>query len=200
MIDILQGVVASVTEQRLTVLVHGVGYSVAVPNTTQYHMKQDVNLFIYMHWNQEQGPSLYGFTSEAERTVFAMILDCSGIGPKIALAVLADLGPERFVAAVHAGDEKELSSVSGIGAKKAEQMIVQLRHKVTKLMKSGIQLGQTGANLAQWQEIVQVLESLNYSKPEIADTMKHLRDTYAGQQHSFDQLVRHALSFLAKKA
>jgi Holliday junction resolvasome RuvABC DNA-binding subunit len=67
-------------------------------------------------------------------------------------------------------------------------------------VKSGIQLGQTGANLAQWQEIVQVLESLNYSKPEIADTMKHLRDTYAGQQHSFDQLVRHALSFLAKKA
>jgi Holliday junction resolvasome RuvABC DNA-binding subunit len=56
MIDILQGVVASVTEQRLTVLVHGVGYSVAVPNTTQYHMKQDVNLFIYMHWNQERGP------------------------------------------------------------------------------------------------------------------------------------------------
>lgn len=199
MIDVLQGKIITITEQRITVMTQGLGYSIFVPNSSHYRVDQEVQILIYVHWNQEQGPSLYGFLSEPERTVFTLMLDCSGIGPKIALAVLADLGPERFIAAVHTGSEKELSSVSGIGAKKAEHMIVHLRHKVAKLVKSGMQLGASEAKVMQWQEVIQVLESLNYSKPEINSAIKYLREIYAEQQQPFDQLIRCALSFLAKK-
>ncbi len=198
MIETLSGIVTRLKDNALVLNVHGVGFTVAVPHSTAFQLNQEVTLITYLHWNQENGPSLFGFTTELERAIFSMVIDCSGIGPKIALAILADLGPERFVAAVHAGDEKELSSVNGIGPKKAEQMLVQLRHKVAKLVKSGVTFN--AAPMAQWQDIIQVLESLNYSKPEINDTMKHLRDKYAGSEYSFDQLVRHALSFLAKKS
>lgn len=199
MIDFLKGVITDIGEHKVILLVHDVGFSLAVPLGSSYQRDQEVTIFTHLHWNQEQGPSLFGFTNALERTVFTMILDCSGIGPKIALSVLADLGVERFVAAVQDGAEKELSSVSGIGAKKAEQMIVQLRHKVAKLVKSGISLSHLGKS-SQWQEIVQVLESLNYSKPEISDAVKYLRETAKSESHTFDQLMRHALSFLAKRA
>ena len=200
MIDTLTGTVARVVGHSLILRVHGIAFTLQVPHGDKFQEGQEVAMVVYMHWNQENGPSLFGFATELERALFCMIIDCSGIGPKIALAVLVDLGPDRFIAAVHSGDEKELSSVSGIGAKKAEQMLVQLRHKVAKLIKSGVLITNTETPFAQWQELIQVLESLNYSKPEINSTLKHLRETYNQQEYAFDQLVRHALSFLAKKA
>ena len=66
-----------------------------------------------------------------------LVIGCSGIGPKIALAVLAHLGAQGFVEVVSCGDERALSKVNGIGPKKAEQIIVQLKHKVSKLISSG---------------------------------------------------------------
>lgn len=199
MIDFLRGTVTDVDGHRIVVSVHGIGFAISVPMGSCYQKDHETTILTYMHWNQEQGPSLYGFSAALERTIFVMILECSGIGPKIALAVLANLGVERFLAAVQNGAEKELSSVSGIGAKKAEQMIVHLKHKVAKLIKSGVSIAHDGASV-QWQEVVQVLESLNYSKPEISEAIKYVRETYQNSSPTFDQLIRHALSFLAKKS
>jgi Holliday junction DNA helicase RuvA len=199
MIEHLHGTIASVRDATIVLVVQGVGFTVQVPTSTIYHPQQQVALTTYLHWNQEQGPSLYGFVTELERKLFMMIIDCSGIGPKIALAVLANLGPERFIAAVHGNNEKELSSVSGIGPKKAEQMLIQLRDKVAKLIKMDSSLATMSTPLIPWNEAAQVLESLNYSKPEIADALKYVRDTHGQGEYAFDQLVRHALSFLAKK-
>ena len=88
----------------------------------------------YMHWNQDNGPTLYGFNSILEKTVFLLIISCSGIGPKIGLAVLHHLEPATFVQAIIEENIKVLSSISGIGAKKAEQICVALKHKVAKLL------------------------------------------------------------------
>ena len=111
---------------------------------------------------------------------------------------MQQLGINDFLTAVQTGNEKALSSVSGIGPKKAEQMMVQLKHKVAKLIDSGITI--TGSpELEQRSDIAQVLKSLNYSKPEITAAMQHIQERYAGAHVAFDQLVRHALSFLSKK-
>ena len=150
-------------------------------------------LLVHMHWNQENGPALFGFSTILEKNVFLMITSCSGLGPKLAMAVLAQLGAAEFLEAVQSANEDALSDVSGIGAKKAEQIIVQLKHKVAKLIESGIHLG-ASTTLEKRHEISQVLKSLNYSRPEIAAAMNYLNENYPGTQVAFDQLVRHALA------
>lgn len=198
MITAINGIIKVAKEQSLVIDVGSFAVQVAVPQEALFEVGKTVSLATYMHWNQEQGPSLFGFSSELEKAVFLVIIDCSGIGPKIGLAVLAHLGAERFIEIVQASDEKALSKVSGIGPKKAEQMIVQLKHKVAKLLDSGIKV--TGsAQLTQWQNIQEVLESLNYSRAEIVLAMRQLRESTTDAQLPFDQLMRRALGYLAKK-
>jgi Holliday junction DNA helicase RuvA len=200
MFSYLRGKVATIQESLVTLDVQGVGFAFQVPSPEFFQGKQDITVPIHMHWNSDNGPSLYGFSSELERTVFLLITSCSGLGPKIGLAVLNQLNPGSFLQAIQEGDDKALSSVSGIGAKKAEQIIVQLRHKVTKLVESGIALDQgTQESLEQWKNLTQVLQSLNYSRQEIEATLSYLRKECGGTAAPFDLLMRQALSFLAKK-
>jgi holliday junction DNA helicase RuvA len=199
MITTIKGIISHIKDGFLVIDVHGIGFGVQVANGALFNVGQEAQLITYMHWNQEQGPSLFGFCNDLEHTIFSLLISCSGVGPKLALAVIADLGPERFIGAINTGDERVLSKVSGIGSKKAEQVIVQLKHKVAKLVKSGVDLGNKEA-IIPWHEVEQVLESLNYSRTEIADGMKHVRDSYTPDiQYSFDKLVRQALSFLSKR-
>jgi len=190
--------VHSVYDDSITVAMGAIRFRIAVAIPASFKTTEPIDLYVYMHWNQENGPSLFGFTSELERSVFLLVTGCSGIGPKIGLSVLTDLGPQAFLEAVQTGNDQMLSKVSGIGAKKAEQMIVQLKHKVAKLVKSGI-LQTIGGTIGKMQEVSDVLTSLKYSRLEVNAAMKHLNDNYTKLDYPFDQLVRYALSFLSKK-
>jgi len=199
MIGFLSGVIRDCNENILTVEVSGVGYMVQVPQPSLFPLGQPATLLVHMHWNSENGPSLFGFANNLERSVFLMITSCSGLGPKLAMAVLAQLGASEFLEAVQAANEDALSNVSGIGAKKAEQIIVQLKHKVAKLVESGVALG-SSETLEKRHEISQVLKSLNYSPQEIRSAMAYVNDKYPQNSVAFDALLRHALAFLSKRA
>lgn len=195
----LSGTVRSLAQQLVVVDVGGVGYAVAVPRETVFLLDQKVQLYTHLHWNQEQGPSLFGFATEAERAIFLLLIGCSGVGPKLALAVLAELGVASFLEAVQAGNESALSVVPGIGEKKAEQIIVQLKHKVSKLLSSGIAASFEGSKVDErWHEVAQVLQTLNYSRQEISAALNYVREQCSGKQEPFEQMMRHALSFLSK--
>lgn len=199
MIFWLSGVVRHVREQAVVLDVGPVGVLIRVPVGTRFTVGQSVGLVTYLHWNEEQGPSLFGFEHERERAVFTLIIGCSGMGPKSALAVLANLGAQGFVEAVAQSDLKALSRVSGIGPKKAEQLVVQLRNKVQQLVCSD-SWGLEGTARV-WQELSQALESLSYTRTEITHALSHL--TSSGErnpQAPFDQLLREALGFLSKHA
>lgn len=198
MIQTISGVVTAQQESLLTVDVGTMGLGVTVPTSTEVAVGKPIALFVYMHWNQEQGPSLFGFATELDKTVFLLIISCSGIGPKLAMAVISQLGGSVFVQAVEQGDEKLLSSISGVGAKKAEQMIVQLKHKVAKLIKAGVKF-EGAAHISEIHNVSQVLQSLNYSRREIDVAIDWLRDQQDGTQVPFDTLLRRALSYLSKK-
>jgi Holliday junction DNA helicase RuvA len=198
MIHMITGVVKAQYDQSLMVDIGSIGFLIQVPQGTGFQVGTTIALHTYLHWNQEQGPSMFGFASEIDRDVFLLIISCTGIGPKIGLAVLSQIGAHSFVRAVQQEDILALSKVTGIGAKKAEQIIVQLKHKVANLIKLGIQLDD-GGNNESWQTIGEVLGSLNYSRTEINLAMKHLQQEYQSTQLPFDQLMRHALSFLSKK-
>jgi len=118
MIARLAGTISDIYSHQITVMVQGVGYAVGVIDERAYALNSTVDLHIYYHWNQENGPALYGFANALERTVFFKYFERSGCGPKIALAVLAHLSANEFVRAIAQSDARVLSSVSGIGPKR----------------------------------------------------------------------------------
>ncbi len=198
MIYALTGLVQSSRKQAITLLADPIALDVVVPDETLFKVGQKQTVYLYLHWNQEQGPSLYGFQKELDKTVFLLIISCSGLGPRIGLAVLAGLGAQSFLEAVYAGNEKLLSKVNGIGAKKAEQMIVHLKHKVNKLLQSGVSFEGSGDH-AHWNTVMEALSALSYSRTEITQAVNYVRNNTAGSGVEFDQIMRQALSFLSKQ-
>ncbi len=141
---------------------------------------------------------MYGFRQEIERAVFLLVISCSGIGPRIGLAVLADLGASSFIHAVHKGDPQMLTRVTGIGIKKAEQIIVQLKHKIQDLV-TGEMISGENESLIDWHTVSDALHALHYSRGEIAEAISFVRSKNQQASPSFDQLLRQALSFLSKQ-
>ena len=102
-----------------------------------------------------------------DRTVFLMIIDCPKVGPGIGLSVLSQLSASQFLEIVTTSNQEALSKVNGIGAKKAEQIIVELKHKVQKLLQNGSLKIEQQESFVQWQQLSEVLASLNYTKQEV---------------------------------
>lgn len=199
MIHSISGVVKGVEGYQVVIGLGVVDIEIQAPHSALLMRGELVTLAAYFHWNAEHGPSLFGFATELDKKVFLLIIDCPGVGPKLGVGILAHLGVKDFLDAVQTNNAKALSSVSGIGAKKAEQIIVQLRDKVAKLIQSGIDLGGS-TGLEHWHTVSQALASLNYNRSEIAAAMKQVSEMQGGQQATFDQLMRQALSVLARRS
>lgn len=193
------GTVVHVADQEIVLEVGGViGLTLQVASSRIFEVGSVCKIYTYLHWNEQTGPTLFGFQSVVDRSVFCTIIGCSGIGPKIALAILAQLGAHGFLQAITASDEQMLSSVSGIGKKKAEQIIVALKDKVAALIASGIDLGDIQLS-SHFHDVSQTLLSLNYSRSEVGRAMDYLKKNSKKGQESFDYLLRNALSYLAKQ-
>ena len=200
MLSHLHGTVTHITDQLVIIDVNGIGFELHITQPGTLSLNKPAKLITYLHWNQEQGPSLFGFHHEQEKNTFTLIISCSGIGPKIALAVLRDLGATHFLQAVNSHNIEALSSVSGIGAKKAEQMIVALKGKVSKLIASG-SIDFDGATTL-WKDVNDALLSLNYSRPEISRAVSILKIDSAKTETSptFEIMFRKVLALLSKRS
>jgi holliday junction DNA helicase RuvA len=198
MISYLHGTVHGSKPPLVTLVVNGIGFAVHIPARYVVQKGAQVSLEIYCHMTQDHGMQLYGFETIDEKMVFAHIIGCSGLGPKIGLAVLGSLTPALFVSAVLSGDVKTLSGIDGIGAKKAESMVMQLKDKVAKLAitQDGLPGSQSMGHVKQLSD---VLGSLGYSRQEITAALEHLRQNGLLQQASFEEIVRKGLGFLSKK-
>ncbi len=198
MIHTIVGAVISSKRQQVNLSMGPISIECAVPDESAFPIGMQKTIFTHLHWNQEQGPSLYGFATEEDRSIFTLVIGCSGVGPRLGLAVLADLGAPGFIEAVQTGNEKMLSQVSGIGAKKAEQMIVQLKHKVQRMIDSGMSIPSSGQT--HFHTVSEALKALNYSRTEVTKALEFVRSNQNDSQPTFDQLMRHALSYLSKQS
>ena len=115
MLDYVKGSIRSINGDYVVVDIGNIGLKLGVASAEQFKVGQVIEFYSYMHWNQENGPSLFGFASELEKEVFLLVISCSGVGPKLGLAVLKDLGVGLFLDAIAQENEKILSKVSGIG-------------------------------------------------------------------------------------
>ncbi|WP_226468039.1 Holliday junction branch migration protein RuvA [Luteimonas panaciterrae] len=135
MIGRLKGILIHKQPPWLVVDVHGVGYELEAPMSTFYDLPEagrEVALFTH-YAQKEDSVSLYGFLSEAERQLFRDVQRVSGIGAKIALAVLSGASVDEFARLVQAGDVQALTRIPGIGKKTAERMVVELRDRVANM-------------------------------------------------------------------
>lgn len=170
----------------------GVGYAVTVPAGVAERLPAPgsrVSLFTELVV-KEDGWALFGFDRPAERMVFQRLLDASGFGPKLALAILSALGAERTVRSILSRDLTALSSVSGVGRKKAERLVLELQDKF-----GDISLQTPAARSPGAEEAVQALMGLGYG-PGAAD--EAVRAVVADSAPSdTSQLIRRALQRLA---
>ncbi|WP_374013183.1 Holliday junction branch migration protein RuvA [Pseudoxanthomonas koreensis] len=135
MIGRLRGTLAHKQPPWLVVDVGGVGYELEAPMSTFYDLPdvgREVALFVH-YAQKEDSVSLYGFLRDAERRLFRDVQKVSGIGAKIALAIMSGASVEEFVRLVQAGDITALTRIPGIGKKTAERIVVELRDRTADL-------------------------------------------------------------------
>ncbi len=114
----------------------GVGYEVNIPLSTFEKLPpigEIVELQIHYSFNESDGTRLFGFFTETEKSLFRKVISISKIGPKLGLAILSGLSVKDFVQSVITGDVARLSTISGIGKKSAERLIIELKDKVNDL-------------------------------------------------------------------
>jgi Holliday junction DNA helicase RuvA len=132
MIAFLIGDVASVSAEEVVLNVHGVGYRVAVPISVSQKVRalpQPVKLITHQVIREDQH-ALYGFLTERDEALFALIIGVSGVGPKIGLKILSFFSPDTFGQVIAQADLKQLTQVPGIGKKVAERLVMELKDKL----------------------------------------------------------------------
>ncbi|GAB3349000.1 Holliday junction branch migration protein RuvA [Lysobacter tyrosinilyticus] len=172
MIGRLKGILVHKQPPWLVIDVNGVGYELEAPMSTFYDLPdvgREVSLFTH-YAQKEDSVSLYGFLREGERRLFRDVQRVSGIGAKIALAVLSGVSVDEFARLVQTGDITALTRIPGIGKKTAERMVVELRDRAADLAGVGATLNTSGAPADPQSEAVIALQALGY-KPAEASRM-----------------------------
>lgn len=198
MIQRIEGIVIALAGSSVTLMVHGIGLLVAVPRAEMYQIHERILVYTVLTWSAEQGPQLFGFTSEQERDFFELIIGCPGVGPRLGLTMLAQSTVTACAAAIMQNKASVLSGIKGIGMKKAETIIMHMRDKVAAF---ALYQGTDGSAASEQvlREAAQTLEALKYSPSEVQRALHAVRETATAEnEQTFDYIVRRALKYLAK--
>ena len=198
MIGRLRGLLIEKRLPRILVECHGVGYELDVPMSTLWALPElHTEVILHTHLAvREDAHSLYGFGTLAERELFQSLLKVSGVGAKMALAVLSGMSVEEFVGAVARGDATRLTALPGVGKKTAERLIVEMRDRVAGWATSAPLVSTPGAPPRgdEVADAVSGLIALGYKPPE-ASRLVHALETLG---KSSETLIREALRGLAR--
>jgi holliday junction DNA helicase RuvA len=197
MIGSLRGRIASKTPPQLTVDVGGLGYELEAPMSTFFHLPpvgEEVRLLTHLVV-REDAHVLYAFGTEEERRLFRSLIKVSGVGPKIALALLSGISVAAFAECVQREDTSALIRIPGVGRKTAERLIVEMRDRLagpTPATGGAAVAGPTSAE----SEAYGALVALGYRPAEATRLLKA-----AGPgTHSTEELIRRALQGAARES
>jgi Holliday junction DNA helicase RuvA len=206
MIDYLRGRLAARELDYIVLDVHGVGYRVFCPNPFAVSLKDDAETTFYIHYHvREDAHLLFGFPTREEQALFRRLLEVSGIGPKVALGVLAGGRPETIANAIQMENVAFLTKLPGIGRKTAQRMILDLKDKLVAsgAESAGAAFGADEAAAAAagagvggtaWTEAKEALVSLGYTEAEADRAWARIQAKAEGA--SVDALVKLALQAL----
>ncbi|MEI6270196.1 MAG: Holliday junction branch migration protein RuvA [Methylococcaceae bacterium] len=196
MIGFLRGILVHKAPPFLVLDVQGVGYEVEAPMTTFYDLPA-INEEIKLHTHlvvREDAHILFGFSAEAERTLFRTLIKVNGVGPKLALTILSGQSAEEFHRCIQDNDTQALVRLPGVGKKTAERLVIEMRDRLPDLADSvATSTNKTGATTPApgnpKQEAVSALCSLGY-KPLDANKMVQNIST---EGKSCEDIIRLAL-------
>ena len=191
MIATLEGILESRGKDSLIINVGGIGFRVYVSGSTLSQLgavKGKVSLYTHLHV-REDNISLYGFASSDELALFKNLISVSGVGSKVALALLSALNPEQLVMAITSGDSDLISQAPGIGKKMASRLVVELRGKLEKEWKEvALPLAPESA------DAIAALTGLGYSLTEATKAISRLPDS---GELSLEEKIKMALQQMA---
>jgi holliday junction DNA helicase RuvA len=200
MIAFLRGRILDKQPNLLIVDVHGVGYHVTVPLSTFYDagdVGAEVALRIYTHV-REDALQLYGFLTPLEQQIFERLIAISGIGPKLAVAVLSGIETGELVSAIHRGDIARLTGIPGVGRKTAERMALELKDRLAQLTMPAGAGGSVPASPGEQlrDDLLSALQNLGYHRP-LAEKAVDVTLSSASAP-SFEQALKAALRELMR--
>lgn len=191
MIGSLRGLLASKAPPLLLVEAAGVGYELEAPMSTFYGLPaigSQVHLLTHLVV-REDAHVLYGFATDEERRLFRALLKISGVGPKIALAILSGITVEEFRQLIAARDATTLTRIPGVGRKTAERLLVELRDRLDGLAAAGPAIGGAVPQSGPASEAFAALVALGYRPTEAT----RLLDSAAQDGATTEELIRRAL-------
>jgi Holliday junction DNA helicase RuvA len=187
MIARLKGTLVEKSPSRILLDVGGVGYDVLVPLSTYYGLGEAgsaLTLRVHTHV-REDVIALYGFASALEQDLFERLIGVSGIGPKLALAVLSGIDPPELVRAIRAQDVARLTKIPGIGRKTAERIGLELKDRMPAAAAGQPEPPRTNGD-ARRDDLLSALMNLGYPRPAaekaIDAALKHAPDLPFEQQ------------------
>ncbi len=185
MIASISGNVINKNPNSLIVETNGVGYLVYVSSEviSSINIDDPIKLMTYMVV-REDTQALYGFLTKAEHSLFSMFVSVSGIGPKVALAILGSARVEELKTAIGRNDSAIFTIISGVGQKTAERLILELKNKIG--------FTENGADNGDSAEVINALSSLGYNMYEIRQVLGKVS---AG--NSLEEKVKEALKLLS---
>jgi Holliday junction DNA helicase RuvA len=195
MIAHLRGRLLDKQPNRVIVDVNGVGYDVHVPLSTFYEMAEageEIALRIHTHV-REDALLLYGFATLLELHIFERLLSVSGIGPKLALAVLSGIEPNELVSAIRTANVARLTGIPGIGRKIAERIGLELKDKMTSFLSAEMAASHVAARGETLREdVLSALMNLGYHRPlaERALDAAFKKDPDSGFENTLKQALR----------
>jgi holliday junction DNA helicase RuvA len=182
--------------------VNGVGYDVFVPLSTFYGLGEPgaaIALRIHTHV-REDAFLLYGFATRLEQELFERLIGVSGIGAKVALAVLSGIEPQELIRAIEHGDLARLTAIPGVGKKTSERIVLELKDRLPRAPAPAAVAGTTAPEAsAQRDDVVSALVNLGYHRP-LAEKAAEAAITTIGSSSDagFERLLRQALREVAK--
>lgn len=164
---------------------NGIGFRVQTSLTTQRQLKlnSEVTLFTYMNV-REDAMELFGFATKSELNTFKMLISISGVGPKVALAILSELSSEQIAMCVSASDSKTLTRANGVGPKLAQRIVLELKDKFKGISEQqGIELkGSVITDTGNVPKAVQALAVLGYSAADVTPILSRLDPNLSVEQ------------------
>ena len=190
MISRLSGILLEKNPPQVVVDVHGVGYELDVPMSTFYNLPENgEKLSLLTHFVvREDGHFLYGFASESERFAFRQLLKITGVGARMALAVLSGLSVSDLAQVVARQEVGRLTKVPGIGTKTAERLLLELKGKLADTLPAT-----TVAAVDSRSDVLNALLALGYNEREAGAAMKQLP-----AELTTSDGIRQALKLLSK--
>lgn len=194
MIGRLHGKLVVKEPPALLIDVNGVGYELDAPMTTFYELPA-IGEAVTLHTHlvvRDDAHLLYGFSRESQRSLFRSLLKVSGVGPRVALAILSGLTVDEFVACITTEDVARITCVPGIGRKTAERLIVEMRDKVQAIAVAASETTQAAnaqVSLNPEGEAVSALLALGYKPTEATRLVR----TVDSKDLSTEEIIRQAL-------